>query len=246
MGYFFFAFGILCVAYYVLMSIYNKRLNTTFSWFWILFGILQILLGMIVLQTEEWLDWIIYGICIACGVIYLAVEFLILTAMLRRPKKNLDCLIVLGAQVRGERVTDTLKRRLDKALAYLQENEQTVCVVSGGRGKGEDISEALAMSRYLIACGIEEERIILEAESTSTRENLMYCLDCIDNPDKEKIGIVTNNFHIYRSLRLAKKLGYKKVYPVVAGCNMIYLVNYITREFFAILALWNRNSKIGR
>lgn len=232
--------------YYIAMAIYAKRLTTSFSAFWVALGILHILFGCVILQTDEWLDYVIYGLSIVCLAIYFVVELVILFAMIRRTKSKLDCLIVLGAQIRGERVTDILKRRLDKALFYLQENKDTVCIVSGGCGRGEDISEALAMSRYLISCGIEEERIIQETESKSTYENLCYCLDSIEDPAKEKIGIVTNNFHIFRSIRIARKLGYKKVYPIIADCKAIYFLNYMTREFFAILNMAYKFIKEGK
>lgn len=243
MEYVYIIFGILCIAYYILMAIYGKRLTTTFSGFWLFLGALHILLGCIIRQTDSWIDWIIYGVSIVCLVVFLTITLRIFLATICRIKKKLDCLIVLGAQIRGERVTDVLKRRLDKALAYLQENEETVCIVSGGCGRGEDISEALAMFEYLVACGISEERIIQETESKSTYENLLYSLDSIDKPDKEKIGIVTNNFHIYRSIRIAKKLGYKKVYPIVASCNWVYFLNYMTREFFAVLSMAYKSIK---
>lgn len=246
MGYAYITFGIFCIIYYVVMAICAKRLTTTFSGFWLVFGALHVLLGCVILQTDKWLDWVIYGLSIACLAVFFIVELFVLFAMLRRTKKKLDCLIVLGAQIRGERVTDVLKRRLDKALAYLQENEETVCIVSGGCGKGEDISEALAMSRYLISCGIEEERIIQETESKSTRENLCFCLDNIEDLKQEKVGIVTNNFHVFRSIRIAKKLGYKKVYPITASCKPIYFLNYMTREFFAILYMMYKSIKEGK
>ena len=58
------------------------------------------------------------------------------------PPAGADAVIVLGCGVRGERVSLTLARRLDAALAYLEENPKAYVVVSGGQGAGEDISEA--------------------------------------------------------------------------------------------------------
>ena len=56
-----------------------------------------------------------------------------------------DVLIVLGCAVRGERVSLTLKLRLDAALEYLEHSPNTAVIVSGGKGDGENISEAEAM-----------------------------------------------------------------------------------------------------
>ena len=65
-------------------------------------------------------------------------------------KKNLDYIIVLGAHVDGTRMTLALLERARRALLYLEENPGTRAVLSGGKGDGENISEAEAMYRYLI------------------------------------------------------------------------------------------------
>ena len=89
-------------------------------------------------------------------------------------KKNLDYIIVLGAHVDGTRMTLALLERARRALLYLEENPATRAVLSGGKGDGENISEAEAMYRYLTSYGIDGNRLILEEESTSTKENLEF------------------------------------------------------------------------
>ena len=86
----------------------------------------------------------------------------------RKADYGKDVLIVLGCAVRGERVSLTLKLRLDAALEYLEHSPNTAVIVSGGKGDGENISEAEAMKRYLAAHGVDESRIITEDKSTST------------------------------------------------------------------------------
>ena len=53
-------------------------------------------------------------------------------------------LIVLGAQVKGRKITDSLRRRLEKAQFYLVKHKDMKAIVSGGQGKGEEITEAEA------------------------------------------------------------------------------------------------------
>ena len=91
-------------------------------------------------------------------------------------KKNLDYIIVLGAHVDGTRMTLALLERARRALLYLEENPGTKAVLSGGKGTGENISEAEAMYRYLTGHGIDGSRLILEEKSTSTKENLAFSL----------------------------------------------------------------------
>ena len=65
-----------------------------------------------------------------------------------------------------------LQERLEVALQYLEEHPDVPCIVTGGQGSDEQISEALCMQQWLVRHGISEERIFLEAEAVNTAENL--------------------------------------------------------------------------
>ena len=60
-------------------------------------------------------------------------------------KPGLDYIIVLGAQIYERGPSAVLRFRLDKAVEYLNENPQTKCIVSGGKGSNEPCSEAEGM-----------------------------------------------------------------------------------------------------
>lgn len=230
-----YALGILSFAYYMAILWYTKRKNSTFSWFWVAYGVLNIILGMIVSKASDWVDYAIIGIGTVFGLIFIGCAILILCAFVSLVPGKLDCIIVLGAQLRGDTVSESLRRRLDRALRYLRENPGTFCIVTGGQGKGETTTEANAMAEYMTLHGIEKDRICLEKESKSTYENLENAKMFLE--DGEKVGIVTNNFHIYRSLKIAKKLGYRKVYGIPTGCDPILFLNYLVREFFALIVM---------
>ncbi len=74
------------------------------------------------------------------------------------------------------------------------------------KGPDEPISEARAMQRYLIHNGVAHN-IILEDQSTSTLENIMYTTQLIQDAFsyKPKIVCVTSQFHIMRALRFGEK-----------------------------------------
>ena len=115
-----------------------------------------------------------------------------------------DVLIVLGCAVRGERVSLTLKLRLDAALEYLEHSPNTAVIVSGGKGDGENISEAEAMKRYLVSHGVDESRIITEDKSTSAWENFKFSKAILDERfPGASVAFVTTNFHVYRAGRVA-------------------------------------------
>lgn len=230
------ALGILSVLYYVCLICHTKKLNSSFSIFWLLFGVWNFGVALIVSITPTWFDYLLLVLSAMAWVVFGVVELVVLSAMLAIPKKELEYIIILGAQIRGKKITNALERRLKKGIHYLKENPKTHCIVSGGRGKGEDVTEAEAMAEYLILNGIEKERILLEDKSKTTWQNLEFCQSFIRS--KEMIGIVTNNFHIYRAMKIAEMQGYKKIYAIPASTNLIVFPNYMTREFFALIKLF--------
>ena len=84
-----------------------------------------------------------------------------------------DYVIVLGAQVKGRAPSLAFAARLDRAVEYLAENENTLVIATGGRGSGEDVTEAEAALAYLLARGVDRERILSEDTSVNTIENLV-------------------------------------------------------------------------
>lgn len=224
--------GIVCLLYYFIISFYTRKWNSTFALFWPAFGGIHILLGILPVKGK-WNVLLLAAVFIFWSV-FLIVEIQICTAVMGRADHKLPYIIVLGAQVRGTKITNSLMRRLDAALCYLEENPDTRVIVSGGRGKGEDISEAAAMREYLHRNGIDEKRIILEDTSTSTWENLRNSSKTIENL-KRPVGIVTNNFHMYRALQIGRKIGFMNIQGIAAASNPILQVNYLMREFFAVI-----------
>ena len=146
-------------------------------------------------------------------------------------------IIVLGAQVRENGSSVVLRYRLDTAIEYLEENPETICIVSGGQGANEPFSEAEGMANYLIENGIEKDRILLENKSKNTVQNMQYSSALMDET-YNSVGIVTNNFHMFRAMKLAKAQGLKNVCAIAADSNVLYLPNNVLRECLGILKDW--------
>ena len=162
-------------------------------------------------------------------------EGMIISSMNRTAPDKLDYIVVLGAQVRSTGPSIVLKNRLDKAIDYLNNNPDTICIVSGGQGFNEPYSEAFGMKKYMLENGINETRIILEDKSTTTLENINFSKAILnehsDNNDYT-VGIVTNNFHVYRAMQIANDNGLENTYGIAAYSNPLYLPNNMIREFF--------------
>lgn len=232
--------GTLCIIYYLILVWYSRKLRSTFAVFWLLAGGVHLALGCTPLPACMYT--FLSAFCMAGWVFLIIVEVRIISGMFSRCDRKVDCIIVLGAQVRGKKITDSLKRRLDKAVMYLKKYPDTRVIVSGGQGPGEAISEADAMADHLISAGISSKRIIREDQSTSTRENLRYSKKYTD-PKREDIGIVTNGFHMYRALLIARQEGYRNVHKIPASSNPVFQLNYLMREFFAVVHIWLKMRK---
>lgn len=227
--------GTVFILYYFVLALYTHRLRSTFALFWVMAGGVHLICGCAPFSAHTYhiQGWI----CAACWLAFAAVETRVIRAMRTRFTGDADWIIVLGAQVRGRRVTDSLKRRLDLAYTYLTEHPRAGVIVSGGQGPGEEISEARAMAAYLAALGISGNRIFEEDRSVSTRENLKFSSEFLDR-EKDTVGIVTNNFHIYRASVIARQEGYRKICLLPAGANPVFQPNYLMREFFAVIKVW--------
>ena len=111
------------------------------------------------------------------------------------------------------------------------------CIVSGGQGKDEEVTEAYAMARYLECEGLDRRRIVQEDVSVNTLENLKFSRNLIADVDTP-VGIVSNNFHVYRGCVYAKRAGFKEPFPIPASCHPLLFPNYFVRECFAVWKLW--------
>ena len=157
--------------------------------------------------------------------------------------KNVDyqeeVLIVLGAGLHGEEVTPHLASRLDMAVEYFNKNPQVMIIVCGGLGERQLITEAKAMEHYLIARGVPRESIIKEEKSTSTYENLVFAKEIISEhfPEEVRVALITSDFHIYRSVRLAESLGLSVNRIGAPTPWILWPLNYL-RETLAVIRLW--------
>ncbi|WP_218943996.1 YdcF family protein [Bacillus aquiflavi] len=158
----------------------------------------------------------------------------IMTTASKTPPGEVDYLIVLGAKVNGEEMSPSLYNRAQKALEYLQNNLDTKVILTGGQGPDEGIAEAEALRRFFEKEGLQKDRILIEDRSTSTYENLLFTKKLYGI---EKAVIVSNDFHLYRSVKLAEKLKIE-AYPLAAETPATKKIFMYLREYAAILKMF--------
>ncbi len=191
---------------------------------------LKYTLGKIIFSAAGVVAVVILGFAVA-------ITICMVKASNNRPQGNAT-VVVLGCRVYGENASLMLSERLDAAYEYLDKHPEVKCIVSGGKGNGEDISEALCMYRYLVEKGIEADRIYMEDRSISTRENIAFSYEIIkENALCESIAIVTNEFHQYRASSVAKTL-LKDVYAVNGRTAWWLFPTYYVRELWGTMYEW--------
>lgn len=232
--------GILSILYFLLIAFFVGH-GTNFYFIWLLAGAALIAFGIcmkkqiLLPHIPIWIKRLfLLGAC-AVGVLFIIVEgCIIISGITAKGKESLDYIIVLGAQMKTDGPSRVLKMRLDKACDYLTENTDTYVIVSGARGSNEPVSEARGMYDYLVERGIDSTRIIMEDQSHNTNQNINFSSSFLDK-EKNSVGIVSNNFHIFRAVQIAKKCGYKEVYGIAAPSEPFLQANNMLREFLGVM-----------
>ena len=116
--------------------------------------------------------------------------------------KEYKVILVLGAGLRNGKPSPVLKDRLDTAYEVYLNNPAAKVIVSGDHGT-KTYDEVNVMKSYLIDKGIASENIFMDHAGFSTYDSIYRAKDIFLS---DKIIIVTQEFHLYRSLYIAKKL----------------------------------------
>ncbi len=236
--------SVFCFLYFLMIVLYSG-IGSSFVGFWFIASIgfagmaLAFYLNKTMKLFSKTPNFILFGLCGIIAAVFLLFFILVgcvISGMISKPQNKADYVIVLGAQIRGERITKSLAKRLDAALEYYNDNNNMVIIVSGGKGKGEDVTEASAMKKYLEDKGIPSDNILLEDKSSSTNENLKYSYEiiCERGDEGSNVLVCSNNFHIFRAVKIAKHIGIENVEGLAAKSDNKLLLNYIVRDSFAI------------
>lgn len=234
--------GILSIIYFAMLKFTLWKM--AFAEFWLLLGIVLLLFsillsnGLISLNAVNTnLKRFIFAIFfIGISIFFILEGLIIYNGSIKNVEKP-EYLLVLGAGLNHDKLSASLRYRLVTALEFNNKYPDVKIIVSGGQGKDEALSEALAMKNFLVSNGIAENLIILEDQSTNTYENFKFSKAIIDKQSKKSdylITVITNNFHMFRSKYIGENMGFKVLrYP--SPCNMLSAPNFYVREVFATI-----------
>ncbi len=129
-----------------------------------------------------------------------------------------DVMIVFGCQHDGYKMSSALKDRADAALDYIRLHPDVFVILSGGKADKNGVTEAECMRKYLVDCGADESKLILEDRSTTTVENIRFSLDLLNErfEDDYDVLLLSNGFHLQRIRMLWKRAGGKDASALAA------------------------------
>lgn len=142
---------------------------------------------------------------------------------------DVDCIIILGAGIWGDKPSPMLEDRLQEGIKLYQNNVSDKIIMSGDHGKKE-YDEVNIMKNYVVERGIPSENIFMDHAGFSTYESIYRAKEIFQ---AKKIVIVTQKYHLYRALYIANRLGIE-AYGV--GSDPRQYVGATNREIREILA----------
>ena len=142
---------------------------------------------------------------------------------------DVDCIIILGAAIWGDKPSPMLEDRLLEGIKLYQNNVSSKIIMSGDHGRKE-YDEVNMMKNYAIEKGIPSENIFMDHAGFSTYESIYRAKNVFQ---AKKIVIVTQKYHLYRALYIANRLGIE-AYGI--GADPRKYVGATKRELREILA----------
>lgn len=155
-------------------------------------------------------------------------------------EKEPDCIIILGSGLIRSEVTPLLAQRLDEGHnIYMKYQERPSLIVSGGLAPDSSRAEAEAMAAYLEKAGVVKDHIIVENQSTTTYENLLFSKAILQDlgHDNPYCLVVTNSFHALRAGVYLKKLGLQG-HSIGSKTALYYLPNAWIREGLGLVSIY--------
>ena len=230
----YFTLGAASIAYYFVLW-RASRLGLSMSGMWIALGLALIAAGLLCGSSRipRWLH-VAWRCALCLGVAaVIALESLVVSGLHAAAPAGMDYLVVLGARVDPDGPSPALNRRLNCVMSVIDDHPDAVIIATGGQGADEPMTEAQCIRDELVKRGVDAGRIILEDRSTSTVENLRNAMALMDDP-AARVGVITNNYHVWRALRIARKVGLTNAHGIAAKYTGYTKFHYMIREAIGI------------
>lgn len=143
--------------------------------------------------------------------------------------EGVDCILILGAGIWGDKPSPMLEDRLKEGITLYKKGTTKKIIMSGDHSR-EDYDEVKIMKEYAESEGVSSEDIFMDHAGFSSYDSVYRAKEIFG---VQKMIIVTQKYHLYRSLYIAKKLGIE-AYGIES--NLRTYPGQVFREIREILA----------
>ena len=250
--------GIISITYDFILTFINPGtfwdIVVSFTHIWTALGAYLIFLGIYRIKTGHsfwriWKKWIkitfvsLFSIGATIAIINL---IFILNPVVVSVNETAENVILLGGGIdKDGKLPASVMTRVEKTAEYMNQHPETVCVVTGGTLKWLPFAEAPELKNQLVNKGVAPERILVEDQAKDTIQNFQFSCKMlaeyrgisIQEVLEMPTAVVTNNYHLRRSERLARRIGFTNIKGIGAACPAIYVPHSYVREICAYVKL---------
>ena len=174
-------------------------------------------------------------ICLIVFILTCTINLIVISKSNKYINKNIDYndyeyILVLGAKVTNNTPSLMLKDRLDKALEIYKSNNNIKIIVSGDSQDPTIYDEVSVMYNYLIKNNVNKDNIIKDNYGISTYDSIVRMKDIIKD---KKVIIVTQKYHLYRSIFVAREYNIDSIGISAKEVNYFGKTNREVREILA-------------
>ena len=250
--------GIFSISYDFILIIINPGtfLDIVFSFthIWLALGAYLIFVAIYRIKTghsfwsiwKKWIKLTFVNLVVVGSVIAVINLCLILNPAIVSSNEPAEHVILLGGGIdKDGKLPKSVISRVEKAAEYLNKNPESICVVTGGTLKWLPYPEAPELKNQLVKRGVATERILVEDQALDTIQNFQLSCKMLEefkHATTEEIlntstAVVTSRYHLRRSERLARRMGFKNIKGIPAGCPAVYVLHSYVREICAYVKL---------
>ncbi len=250
--------GIISISYDFIITFINPGtfwdIVVSFTHIWTVLGAYLIFLGIYRIKTGHsfwsiWKKWIkitfltLFSLGASIALINL---IFILNPAVVSINENAENVILLGGGIdKDGKLPKSVMTRVEKTAEYLNQHPESLCIVTGGTLKWLPFAEAPELKNQLVNKGIAPERILVEDQAKDTIQNFQFSCKMLAEYRGQSIqqvlesptAVVTSRFHLRRSERLARRMGFKNIKGIPAACPAIYVPHNYVREICAYVKL---------
>ena len=226
----------------------------SFTHIWLALGAYLIFVAIYRIKTKHsfwsvWKRWVKLTV-VSLGALTVLISIINLSLILNPAvvgtDEKADHVILLGGGISKDGVLPkSVISRVEKAAEYLNKNPDSICVVTGGTLDWLPYAEAPELKRQLESRGISLDRILVEDQAQDTIQNFQLSCKMLADYKKTRLqeildtptAVVTSRFHLRRSERLARRMGFTNIKGIPAACPPVYVLHNYVREICAYVKL---------